>query len=110
MIDKVQAASKLPLLVASDFERGANFRLRNTVSFPWNMAISATGPNIGPIYTRERDRNRSRALEVNWIFAPVLDINNNPANPVINVRSYREDPELVAKLVRRSSVARKKPV
>jgi beta-N-acetylhexosaminidase len=98
LIDKVQAASKLPLLVASDFERGTNFRLRNTVSFPWNMAIGASGSEHWAYVQGKATGRESRALGVNWIFAPVLDINNNPGNPVINIRSYGEDPELVAKL------------
>src|SRR5262245_10896713 len=98
LIDKVQALSKLPLLIASDFERGANFRIRNTVSFPWNMAIGATGSEHWAYLQGKTTALESRALGVNWIFAPVLDVNNNPANPVINVRSYGEDPELVAKL------------
>ena len=98
LIDKVQTISKLPLLVASDFERGANFRLRNTVSFPWNMAIGATGSEHWAYLQGKATAIESRAIGVNWIFAPVLDVNNNPANPVINIRSYGEDPELVAKL------------
>ncbi len=98
LIDKVQAASKLPLLIASDFERGTNFRLRNTVSFPWNMAIGATGSEHWAYLQGKATGMESRAIGVNWIFAPVLDINNNPGNPVINIRSYGEDPELVAKL------------
>lgn len=98
LIDKVQAASKLPLLVASDFERGANFRLRNTVSFPWNMAVGATGSEHWAYLQGKATALEARALGVNWIFAPVLDVNNNPANPVINIRSYGEDPELVARL------------
>jgi len=98
LIDKVQRVSKLPLLIASDFERGANFRLRNTVSFPWNMAIGASGSEHWAYLQGKVTGMESRALGVNWIFAPVLDINSNPANPVINIRSYGEDPELVAKL------------
>jgi beta-N-acetylhexosaminidase len=98
LIDKVQALSKLPLLIASDFERGTNFRLRNTVSFPWNMAIGATGSEHWAYLQGKATALESRALGVNWIFAPVLDVNNNPANPVINIRSYGEDPELVARL------------
>lgn len=97
LIDKVQAASKLPLLIASDFERGANFRLRNTVSFPWNMAIGATGAEHWAYLQGKATALESRAIGVNWILAPVLDVNNNPENPVINVRSYGEDPEQVAR-------------
>lgn len=98
LIDKAQAASKLPLLIASDFERGANFRIRNTISFPWNMAVGATGSEHWARLQGTITAHEARALGVNWIFAPVLDINNNPSNPVINIRSYGEDPELVARL------------
>jgi beta-N-acetylhexosaminidase len=98
LIDKIQAASKLPLLIASDFERGANFRIRNTVSFPWNMAIGATGSEHWAYLQGKITGQEARAIGVNWIFAPVLDVNNNPANPVISIRSYGEDPELVARL------------
>jgi beta-N-acetylhexosaminidase len=98
LIDKVQALSKLPLLIASDFERGTNFRIRNTVSFPWNMAIGATGSDEWAYLQGKITGQEARAIGVNWIFAPVVDINNNPANPVINIRSYGEDPELVARM------------
>jgi beta-N-acetylhexosaminidase len=98
LIDKVQAASKLPLLIASDFERGANFRIRNTVSFPWNMAIGATDSEDWAYLQGKITGQEARAIGVNWVFAPVLDVNNNPGNPVISIRSYGEDPELVARL------------
>ena len=98
LINEIQSLSKYPLLIASDFERGANFRIRHTVSLPWNMAIGATG---NPEWAYQQGRItglEARALGVRWIFAPVLDTNNNPANPVINIRSYGEDPELVARM------------
>src|SRR2546426_484735 len=96
--DKACILSKLPLLIASDFERGANFRIRSTVSFPWNMAIGATGSEHWAEVEGKITAQEARAMGVNWIFAPVLDVNNNPSNPVINIRSFGEDAELVARL------------
>jgi beta-N-acetylhexosaminidase len=98
LLNELQTISKLPLLVSADFERGVSFRIADTTSFPWNMALGATGSaelayQQGLITGRE-----SRALGVHWIFAPVVDVNNNPDNPVINIRSFGEDPHLVARL------------
>ncbi len=74
-------------------------RFDDTVNFPWNMAVGATG---NPDYARRQGEitaRESRALGIRQIYAPVADVNNNAANPVINVRSYGEDPASVAKLV-----------
>ncbi len=98
LLNELQSQSKLPLLVSADFERGASFRIEGTTSFPWTMAVGATGSEEfayqqGMITARE-----SRALGVHWILAPVMDVNNNPSNPVINIRSFGEDPQLVGRL------------
>jgi beta-N-acetylhexosaminidase len=98
LLNELQSSSRLPLLVSADFERGISFRIADATSFPWTMAFGAAGSeeysyNQGLITGQE-----ARALGVHWIFAPVMDVNNNPDNPVINIRSYGEDPELVAKL------------
>jgi beta-N-acetylhexosaminidase len=72
-------------------------RFDDTVNFPWNMAVGATG---NPDYARRQGEitaREARALGVQQIFAPVVDVNNNAANPVINVRSYGEDPAEVAR-------------
>jgi beta-N-acetylhexosaminidase len=72
-------------------------RFDDTVNFPWNMAVGATG---NPEYARRQGEitaREARALGVQQIFAPVVDVNNNAANPVINVRSYGEDPAAVAR-------------
>ena len=72
-------------------------RFDDTVNFPWNMAVGATG---NPEYARRQGEitaREARALGVQQIFAPVVDVNNNAANPVINVRSYGEDPADVAR-------------
>jgi beta-N-acetylhexosaminidase len=98
LLNELQTISKLPLLVAADFERGASFRIADTTSFPWAMALGATGSESLAYQQGAVTAQESRALGVHWIFAPVMDVNNNPDNPVINVRSFGEDPGLVARL------------
>jgi beta-N-acetylhexosaminidase len=99
IVNRMQQLAKYPLLVSSDLEAGAGMRFDDTVNFPWNMAVGATG---NPEYARrqgELTALEARALGIQQIYAPVADVNNNAANPVINVRSYGEDPAEVAKLV-----------
>lgn len=99
LVNRMQSLAKYPLLISSDLEAGAGMRFDDTINFPWNMAIAATG---NPEYARregELTTREARALGVQQIYAPVADVNNNAANPVINVRSYGEDPEQVAKFV-----------
>ena len=98
LIKNLQTNSKIPLLIGSDFERGANFRIHGTTTLPWNMAIGATQSEQWAYKQGKITAQQAQALGVNWIFAPVVDVNNNPANPVINIRSFGEDPELVSKL------------
>jgi beta-N-acetylhexosaminidase len=99
IVNRMQQLAKQPLLISADLEAGAGMRFDDTVNFPWNMAIGATGD---PSYARragEVTGREARALGVQQIYAPVADVNNNAANPVINVRSYGEDPAQVAKFV-----------
>ncbi len=98
LIDRLQSLAKTPLLIGSDFERGAAFRIRHTASLPWNMAVGATRSEQWAYRHARITARQAQALGVNWIFAPVVDVNNNPANPVINIRSYGEDPQLVGRL------------
>ncbi|MBP1608948.1 MAG: Beta-N-acetylhexosaminidase Beta-lactamase [Acidobacteria bacterium] len=98
LLNDLQSISKLPLIVASDFERGASFRIADTTSFPWTMAIGATGSEEFAYQEGKITAQEARAMGVHWIFAPALDVNSNPDNPVINIRSFGEDPELVARL------------
>jgi hypothetical protein len=74
LIDRMQARAKLPLLIASDFERGANFRVRGTTSFPWNMAIGVTGSEDWAFRQGQITAQEAKSIGVNWIFAPVLDV------------------------------------
>lgn len=97
--NQLQRDSKLPLLLAADLERGVASRLNDVPAFPWPMAFGAL---IDP---SEVERfaavtaGEARAIGVHWVLAPVADVNNNPANPVINDRSFGEDPEQVGALV-----------
>lgn len=96
LTNRLQTMADVPLLVASDLEMGLGMRLNDTQWWPPNMAVAATSEityalNQGICTARE-----ARAIGINWLFAPVADVNNNPDNPVINVRSYSEDPQTVA--------------
>ena len=96
---RLQGLAKTPLLIAADLETGLGMRFDDTTDWPWPMAVGATGdPSLaerqGRIVAEE-----ARALGLNQIYAPVADVNSNPANPAINVRSYGEDPQEVARFV-----------
>lgn len=99
LVNRMQQIARYPLLVSADLEAGAGMRFDDTVNLPWNMAVGATG---NPEYARRQGlltAQEARALGVQQIYAPVADINNNAANPVINVRSYGEDPAAVGRFV-----------
>jgi beta-glucosidase-like glycosyl hydrolase/CubicO group peptidase (beta-lactamase class C family) len=95
---RAAAAGHPPLLIAADFEWGAEFRVGGAVPFPTAMAVGATGDVEAAEWMGRASARDARALGVHWIFAPVADVNNNPRNPVINVRSFGEDPEQVGRL------------
>jgi len=95
-IARFQSLADRPLLVASTMEWGIPMRVAGGTRFPENMALGATRkPDFayqeGIITAKEM-----RALGFNVNFAPVMDVNNNPDNPIINVRSYGENPNMVA--------------
>jgi beta-N-acetylhexosaminidase len=99
LLNRLQHDSKLPLLFAADFERGVATRLMGATNFPHAMAFGADGKtedaeNFGRITALE-----SRAVGVHWNFFPDADVNSNPANPIINTRSFGEDPKQVGDLV-----------
>ena len=109
-LDAMQRASRIPLLVGADFEFGAGYRARGgwflpngidlggAVVFPPQMALGATGDTALAYEQGRVTAIEGRALGVHVAYAPILDVNNNPANPVINTRSYGEDPALAARL------------
>jgi beta-N-acetylhexosaminidase len=99
LVNRMQSLARYPLLISADLEAGAGMRFDDTVNLPWNMAVGATD---NPEYARRQGAltaREARALGVQQIYAPVADVNNNAANPVINVRSYGEDPVAVGRFV-----------
>jgi beta-N-acetylhexosaminidase len=98
LLNRLQAIAPYPLLNSADFETGAGFRLEGATAFPRNMAFGAAGDERLAHEAGRITAVESRAIGVQVNFAPVVDVNNNPRNPVINTRSYGEDPALVGKL------------
>jgi len=109
-LNDFQAHAEIPLLVAADLETGAGFRMRGAIHMPGNidlggatnfpslMAVGATGAERLAYEMGRVTAVEARAVGVHVPFAPVLDVNNNPDNPIINVRSFGEDPASVAKM------------
>jgi beta-N-acetylhexosaminidase len=110
-LNRLQGQAAVPLIVATDMEHGPAQRLAGGILLPWGtdlgggtafppvMAIAATGDptlayDLGQVTARE-----GRAVGIHLNFAPVADVNNNPANPIINTRSYGQDPQRVAEYV-----------
>ena len=99
LTNNLQRDSKYPLLFAADFERGLSMRLNGASAFPAAMAFGAAGDEdlvvqFGRITARE-----ARAVGIQWNWFPVADVNSNPSNPIINTRSFGEDPAQVAGMV-----------
>ena len=109
-LNDFQAHSNIPLLVAADLETGAGFRMRGAVQMPGTIelggatdfpSLMAVGATADPELAYEMGRitaREARGVGIHIPFAPVLDVNNNPDNPIINVRSFGENPEDVADL------------
>lgn len=94
----VQQAGGLPLLIAVDQEGGQVIRIQHATHLPGAMAFGAAAdPDLAYRAARQVAREL-RAMGINLNFAPVMDVNNNPKNPVIGIRSFGEDPGLVARL------------
>jgi beta-N-acetylhexosaminidase len=97
--NQLQRESKVPLIFAADFEHGVAMRLKGAASFPHAMAFGATG-RTGDAATLARvTAQEARAIGVQWNFFPDADVNSNPANPIINTRSFGEDPAEVSNMV-----------
>jgi beta-N-acetylhexosaminidase len=97
--NSLQKQSRLPLIMAADFERGASMRLIGPTDFPAAMAFGAAGD---PALARQFGRVsalEARAIGIQWNWFPIADVNSNPANPIINTRSFGEDPAQVSALL-----------
>jgi len=95
-IQIAQSWSEIPLFIAADYERGLGQWYDGATLFPTNMAVAATGRNILAYEQGIITAKEAKAFGVNMIFAPVMDVNNNPDNPIINFRSYGDDPRMVS--------------
>ena len=89
--NELQALSKLPMLIGMDAEWGLSMRLDSTYAFPWNMTLGAVKDNKLIEQTGKQIGEHCKRLGVHFNFAPVVDINTNPNNPIIGNRSFGED-------------------
>lgn len=101
LVNNLQKQAKVPLLIACDFEDGAGDQIEGGTIFPTNMAVAATcDPNFaflkGKITAQEAD-----VFGVRWVFAPVLDCNTHPLNPIINTRAFSDDPKKTSLFARK---------
>src|SRR5216110_476472 len=98
-LNALQRRSRLPLLISADLEWGAGMRVVGGTAFPHMMAVGATGDSRDAYAIAEAAATEGRAVGIHVNFAPDADVNNNPLNPIINIRSFGEDPRAVSRLV-----------
>jgi beta-glucosidase-like glycosyl hydrolase/CubicO group peptidase (beta-lactamase class C family) len=96
--NRLQDEAPLPLLMASDYEWGAAFRVEGATRFPSAMAVAAGGDEEDAAFQAEVTAREARAMGIHLLLAPVVDLNTHPANSVISRRSFGEDPERVGRL------------
>ena len=97
-LNTLQRRSRLPLLVTADLEYGSGMRLQGGTAFPPPMAIGATDRELDAYELGRITALEARAVGIHLTFSPVADVNNNPQNPIINTRSFGEDPHAVGRL------------
>ncbi|NIR01655.1 MAG: serine hydrolase, partial [Gemmatimonadales bacterium] len=98
-LNALQRRSHLPLLIAADLEWGTGMRLVGGTTFPHSMALGATGRELDAYELGRITALEARTVGIHLTFSPVADVNNNPENPIINTRSFGEDPEAAAELI-----------
>jgi beta-N-acetylhexosaminidase len=96
LLNELQRRARLPLIIAADFEAGTAARLADGAAFPHAMAVAAAGNPADAFAIGKITAEEARAAGIHWVFAPVADVNSNPDNPIINIRSFGESPEAVA--------------
>jgi beta-N-acetylhexosaminidase len=96
LTNRLQELSSVPLIISADYERGPGMRLKDVISFPHNMALGATNDPQLTYLMGQYTAIVSRAIGVHMNFAPLLDVNNDYRNPVINIRAYAEDPNIIS--------------
>ncbi len=98
-LNVLQQSAPIPLLIASDLEGGTAMRFNGGTAFPTNMGVAATGRELDAYEMGRITAIEGRAVGIHLDFAPVADVNNNAANPIINTRSFGENPDAVAMFV-----------
>lgn len=99
MIWRLQSLSRFPLLVAGDYENGLGMRIDDAVSFPHSMAIGATKNPDFAYQVGKTTAVEGRKIGINFNLAPVADVNDNPLNPIINIRAFSQDKNIVSSFV-----------
>jgi beta-glucosidase-like glycosyl hydrolase/CubicO group peptidase (beta-lactamase class C family) len=99
LVNMLQSHATIPLLIAADFERGTAMRIEEGTSFPHAMAVAATGHPEDAYTMGKITALEAKAAGVPWVFAPDADVNSNPGNPIINTRSFGEDPARASEFV-----------
>lgn len=99
MIWRLQSLSKIPLLVSGDYENGLGMRIDDAVSFPHGMAVGATYNTDYAYQVGNATAIEGRKIGINFNLAPVADVNDNPLNPIINIRAYSQDKKVVSSFV-----------
>ena len=95
LLNDMQRRSKVPIIVEADLEYGLNGRFGAGVQLPWPMTLTATGDPDLAFEAGRITAEEGRALGIHLALAPVVDVNNNPNNPIINTRAFSEDPDQV---------------
>src|SRR5262249_40092106 len=100
LINHMQELARVPLWITADFEGGVGIRYLGATRLPRAMAIGATGNEDFAYQAGRVTAEEARALGIQVNFYPVVDVNNNARNPIINIRSFGGDPQLVARMAR----------
>lgn len=96
LTNDLQKAAEIPLLFSADYERGLGMRLEGTIEFPYNMGIGAANNSLLTFKMGKAVAEEARAIGVHINFAPLLDINTDYRNPIIDIRAYSANPHIVA--------------
>ena len=95
LTNELQSLSEIPLLISADYERGLGMRLDDAVEFPYNMAIAAANDYKLTYLAGKYIAEEARAIGVHQNYAPMIDVNRDYRNPIVNVRAFSDDPETV---------------